>query len=176
MSILVAMVDKGTVWIGSDTQITNSGMRLMLEPKWSFAPPWVFGVVGSARAATVMIHKAPEVFGVADNIHQVCFNARGALLGDGFKPTNGDVPGIPEFDMLVANGPRLWWIGDDFSGEAVKPNLPIAIGAGDAYAFGAMMVMQEQHKGPEEVLRAGLRAAMKFSTSCGGEEWVHSIL
>ncbi len=176
MSILVAMIDKGTAWIGSDTQVTDGGTRWLLEPKWAFAPPWAFGVVGSARAATVLAHKAPQVFGVSNTIHDVCFNAREALLADGFKPANGEVPGIPDFDMLVARGPYLWWIGDDFSGEAVKPGLPVAIGSGDAYAFGAMMVMQELGKSPEATLRAGLRAAMKFSTSCGGEEWVHSIL
>ena len=176
MSILVALSDKGTVWIGSDTQVTDGGTKWLLGPKWSFAPPWTFGVVGSARAATVLIHKAPQVFGVADTIHDVCFNARSALLADGFRAANGDVPGIPEFDMFVVRGPHLWWIGDDFSGEAVQVDLPVAIGSGDAFAFGAMMVAREYGASPEEILRAGLRAAMKFSISCGGEEWVHSIL
>ena len=176
MSILVALVDKGTVWIGSDTQLTNGGAKWMLGPKWSFAPPWTFGVVGSSRAATVLTHKAPEVFGVADTIHDVCFNARNALLADGFKAATGDVPGIPDFDALVVRGPNLWWLGDDFAGEPVQADLPVAIGSGDAYAFGAMMVAREHGAGPEETLRAGLRAAMRFSTSCGGEEWVHSIL
>ena len=176
MSILVAMIDKGTVWIGSDTQVTDGGTKWMLEPKWSFAPPWTFGVVGSSRASSVLVHKAPQVFGVANTVHDVCFNAREALLADGFKPAAGDVPGIPDFDMLVARGPHLWWIGDDFSGEIVRPGMPVAIGSGDAFALGAMMVAQERDGGPAEVLRAGLRAAIKFSTSCGGEEWVHSIL
>ena len=176
MSILVAMIDKGTVWVGSDTQITDGGTKWMLEPKWTFSPPWVFGTVGSARAATVLAHKAPDVFHSSNTIHEVCFRARNALLADGFKPAEGAVPGIPEFDMLAARGSELWWIGDDFSGEIVKPNMPVAIGSGDAYALGAMMVTQDQGDPPESILRAGLKAAMKFSTSCGGDEWIHSIL
>ena len=176
MSILVAMIDKGTVWVGSDTQITDGGMRWLLGPKWSFVPPWTFGVVGSSRAATVLLHKAPKVFGVAGCIHDVCFNAREALLADGFKPSSGDVPGIAEFDMLVAQGPKLWWVGDDFSGEEILPNQPIAVGSGDGPAFGAMMMAQEDGRTPEAILKAGLRAAIKFSTSCGGEEWVHAIV
>ena len=123
-----------------------------------------------------MEHKAPQIFGVTGTVHDVCFNARAALLADGFKPASGNVPEIPEFDMLVARGPYLWWIGTDFTGDSIRPGLPAAIGSGADFAFGAMMVMQELGKKPEVVLRAGLRAAMKFSTSCGGEEWIHSIL
>lgn len=176
MSILVAMVDKGTVWIGSDTQVSSGGTKLMMEPKWSFAPPWTFGVIGAARAATVLSHKSAQVFGVADTVHDVCFAAREALLADGFKPASGDVPGIADFDMLVVRGTSLWWIGDDFSGELVKPGVPIAAGAGEDFAFGAMMVAQERGDDPPDILRAGLRAAMKFSMYCGGDEWIHSIL
>ncbi|MCD6069604.1 MAG: hypothetical protein K0S42_120 [Microvirga sp.] len=167
MSIIAAHLTMGGCFIGSDTGLSDNGLRVSVGLKWASRQGWHIGACGDYLSFLV-------AQGVLDGTAPagalaIARRLREALQAEGFERTK-DLDGGPfcvESEFLLTNGRGLWSFGRDFAPVAVEPFA--AAGSGRDFALGAMSASRECGKDDQEVIRAGLDWATRLSFDCGAE-------
>jgi ATP-dependent protease HslVU (ClpYQ) peptidase subunit len=166
VTCVVGLVDKGTVYIGSDSgAVSGSNLIVRADEKVFHNGPCLIGFASSFRMGQLLRYKftppprAPhtDVFSymATDFVDAVreCLKSGGYARQESGKETGGD--------FLVAYGGRLFYIASDFQvGEAAADYY--VIGSGAQVALGALYV-SEQMASKKRVLTA-LEAAEQFNT------------
>jgi len=137
MSTVVAIVDKGKVWMGADSYATMEGgeRRRIICNKIFTNGPYLIGYVGSVRVGQVV---RPEYFTPPDDILKLPdalikhFKEKGCLGVDGEDQTSKNASNF----LIATPTGRLFEILVDFQLNEVKDFT--AIGSGSPFALGSL--------------------------------------
>ena len=165
MSCVVGLIQNDKIFIGSEgIATTDEGERRPIKTIKVFRNgKYLIGYTGSVRAGQIIQEKyfeAPEdIFELPDAIREHLSN-KGTLL------INDEQAQMQNANFLVGYEGRLYEILIDFQLNEIMGNFT-AIGAGAAYAMGALYATEKLLLSPEERIRLALGAACEFMVSCG---------
>lgn len=173
MTIICAVHRGDRTWIGSDTLVRRSNIKINNGPKWVRWGKWAVGTAGDLRAVNIFEQKTKRLFDDLQDPFDFSERVRSMLPEYGFDLKPGDMEATPNSaqDMILASSEAIWNVCCDFS--IVNVGEYWADGSGMAFALGAMHSVRQAD--PETMIRAGLSAAMAFETGCGGDEWVEVL-
>ncbi len=153
MSTVVAIVNKGKVWMGADSYATmESGQRRRIICEKMFVnPPYLIGYVGSARVGQTI---RPEYFTPPENIFDFPdilikhFKKKGCLGTD-----SDDQTAVNASNFLIAtpNG-KLFEILVDFQINEVRDFT--AIGSGSTFALGSLYTTRKKKDSRKRIMTA----------------------
>ena len=165
MSTIVAIVNKGKVWMGADSyaSMESGERRRIICNKIFINPPYLIGYVGSVRVGQTLkpeYFKPPEnVFDFPDKIIKQ-FEKKGCLGIDSedqtFKHGSNFLIAIPDgklFEILV-----------DFQMNEIKDFT--SIGSGSAFALGSLYTTRKK-KDPRKRIMTALEIAAVYDTHTG---------
>ena len=153
MSTVVAIVDKGKVWMGADSYATmESGeRRRMICNKMFVNTPYLIGYVGSVRVGQVV---RPEYFEPPENVLEFPdrlieqFEKKGCL---GIDPDDQTSKNASNFLIATPTG-KLFEILVDFQINEVKDFT--AIGSGSPFALGSLYTTKNKKDSKNRILTA----------------------
>ncbi len=174
MSTVVAIVDKGKVWMGADSYATmESGERRRIICKKMFInPPYLIGYVGSARVGQTL---KPEYFDPPENVFDFPdqlikqFKKKGCLGTDSDDQT---LKHSSNFLIATPNG-KLFEILVDFQMNEVKDFT--AIGSGSPFALGSLYTTRRRND-PEKRLMTALKVASVYDIHTGSPFVIEEFL
>lgn len=172
MTVIVACRDGGTVWIGSDTQANNADTVVGPVEKWIIRKPWAVGVAGNWRTLNVLQANADDLFDGLAGAYDFTCRARGLLERDGFNAEQNVGPKEWGQEMILAHPGGVWSVCNSFSIVEVPEGQVWADGSGRAYALGASFACKGSAK---ERVRTAVKAAIRYSSACGGEVFLRSL-
>jgi ATP-dependent protease HslVU (ClpYQ) peptidase subunit len=166
VTCVVGLVDKDTVYIGSDSgAVSGSNLIVRADEKVFHNGPCLIGFTSSFRMGQLLRYKftppprAPHTdlfsYMATDFVDAVreCLKSGGYARQENGMETGGD--------FLVAYGGRLFHIASDFQvGEAAGDYY--VLGSGAQVALGALYVSEQM--APKRRVSTALEAAEKFST------------
>lgn len=177
MTVIAALIDNDTLYMASDTQMTNGSDATNLSPsvpKVFFRGDLLVGVSGSVRALNLIRYRldVPErdtdddmeyiSISVVDSIRQLLKDGGVAEQTNGSE-FNGDSDHYSHF--LIGYRGRIFRVGSDYN--VTERSGPYnAIGSGEDFALGSLY--STPGLPPEYRLRTALLAAMEFNVSVGG--------
>jgi len=165
MSTVVAIVDKGKVWMGADSYATMEGgqRRRIMCKKMFVNPPYLIGHVGSVRVGQVV---KPEYFKAPENILQFPdnlikhFRKKGCLGidSDDQTTTNGS-----NFLIATPYG-KLYELLVDFQLNEVEDFT--SIGSGSTFALGSLYTTRKKKNHRKRIITA-LKIAAVYDMQTG---------
>ena len=182
MTIVCAYRPEGSdvVWMASDS-LTVGGDFAFPERsrKVQRVGGWLIGSSGSDR-----IHEIVAALGVGDGRRVVDgdspWDVRDCIMGairvGGWEPERQDRGGNPPafgFSAILARRGGLWGVAGE--GSVWEPRWGfVAIGSGQAYAYGAALALVGDAQ-PGYLVRRACEVAIEFRTDCGGEVVVETV-
>lgn len=162
MSVVVAITDGIDVVIASDGRSCSTGVAILSEstPKLKPMPEWgsIFGCVGTGLTSKKLDLFLADPQATPDRLYGEFVPDESALL-------------------WVANteaGPRI--LSSDSVGSWVVMDEFAAIGAGDAYAIGALEALRRQPDySLQEKARVAVKTAIKHCAACGGKVYIKTL-
>lgn len=176
MTIIAAARTSRSVCIGSDSIGSNGDTRSDFGSKL-LAFEW--GAVGFAgsyapiQVAEPALRSSIDAVETKHQIRKLVAVLRELFAGAGWVPqAQGDLPELEGLCFLIV-GRRgaIWSVFSDFS--FLRSRKYAAIGSGEAVALGAMHALHRDRAAPT-IVEAGVRAAIKHQTGCGGR--YHRVL
>ncbi|MGI9507334.1 MAG: hypothetical protein ACR2RE_30190 [Geminicoccaceae bacterium] len=175
------MADGPTVWIGSDTQATDTqGDVNETGPKFSVHDGWAIGVAGCHFTANLI---AAEIGGLVAGLTDVRspaweFTGRlSQLFRDyDYTPKEQDT-GSPQWGgwYILAGHGRVWALDSCLSPLEYHHGQLVARGSGMDFARGVGFAMRQSDMPPSEIVGLGIEAAIAFDSGCGGNVWVERL-
>lgn len=176
MTCIAGVVEKGTVYIGSDSIATNGWNSLISQvPKVFRKGDMLIGYCGSFRMGQ-LIQYALKVEPQTDeqddmeylvttwtNAVRTCFRDGGILKAD-----SGVETGV---ELLIGYRGALYQTAEDF--QVNRYGAIAAIGAGEQYALGALRALNEQP--PKKRIEAALKIAGELSAYVTGPYTVKKL-
>ena len=168
MTCIVGMVVGDAVYIGGDSAgVSGADIRIRQDAKVFTKDSMVFGFTSSFRMGQVLRYSfsVPYHDPRKDDFAYLCTGFVDALI-DCFKSKgyarvdNGEVSGGV---FLVGYKGKLYKIESDFQVSSLFVGYD-ACGCGEAYALGALKVLERATASPENKIRTALAAAAYFST------------
>lgn len=173
MSIVVAFVRDGKVYMGSDSRTTANIAYITSSKVWKKGDI-LYGVVGNADACAAIQHgcKLPPGFFknsavTAENVelehfiyHSVLSRVKEAMVKAGVAE--------PVFNLLVGWEGRLFIVEENSVFEVLRGYA--AIGSAEQIAYGALYAKTSQRgvkPDPENVVRCAIDACNELSPDCG---------
>lgn len=169
MTCIVGLVHDNRVYIGGDSAgIDDDHMYdIRATPKVFKRGEFVYGCTNSFRMADILRHsfKEPPIKGdilkymattYVDKLFKCFDKAHYKLTEEGEDANNGPV-------YLVGVRGRLFCIFGDWQVTELKRKFD-AIGCGGPFALGALHVLEQTDKTPEEKVTEALKASSQFST------------
>ena len=163
----------GTV-IGSDNQETLGYEALpLMNGKWVIGSHWAAGIGGEAKAFDLITTNSQALLNTDITPQTFISKYLAIIREDGWEPIKEQgVPIIFNVRIILASACEIY----DISGNGhVRRSEWVAIGSGSEFATGASYVLRQQNSSPETIVRTAVRAAIQFSTTCGGEVWTRSL-
>jgi ATP-dependent protease HslVU (ClpYQ) peptidase subunit len=174
MSTVVAIVDKGKVWMGADSYATmiSGERRRIICNKMFINPPYLIGYVGSARVGQTVrseYFKPPEnIFEFPDALIKQ-FEKKGCLGTD-----SDDQTAVNSSNFLIATPDgKLFEILVDFQINEVKDFT--GIGSGSTFALGSLYTTRKQ-KNPRKRIMTALHIAGVYDIHTGPPYVVEEFL
>jgi len=180
MSVIVALrtADGRSTWIGSDTMVCSSDLKLDYGPKWVIHEPWAVGIAGHLRTVNLVAHNAASLLGNLESAYQFSGRARDLMKADGYRD-NAEDRGPTEFGgaFILSCPTGAWTIASDFSVSAIPAGAAWAEGSGREISLGAMHALQSLRGAfaPDVILRHAIEAAISFDIACGGRVWLMEL-
>ncbi len=170
MTCIVALADKGVVYMGGDSAgVGGSDLVVRRDKKVFKSGPFIMGFCGSFRMGQVLQYKfavptrAPEQDVFDFMVCQFIDAARTAMRDAGVSKIENNIEEGGLF--LVGYEGRLFRIDEDFHvGESIHGF--DAVGAGECYALGSLFTTDKIK--PERRLSLALEAAETFSAAVRG--------
>lgn len=172
MTCVVAMIKKGTVYMGADSAASNGWETRIRKDKKVFKNgPMIFGFCGSFRIGQLLQHKlAIPNHAVDKDVYQYMVQdfieaVRACLKEGGAAQTDKETHTMDFSNFMVGYRGRLFYIQADF--QVGEPrDIYHAIGCGENYALGSL---HRRHSAdPYTSLRLALEAAEHFSNGVRG--------
>lgn len=159
MSVVVAVIEDGTAYVGGDTLVTSESLTLLSIPKVHRLDRALVGLVGDCAAETKVL--------------RVLRAMTSATPGDLVEALTVALPEVADHgtvEALVAWPGGMVWVSD--------APIPVtqdwwAIGAGDAVALGALHALRDRPA--RERVEAALEAASAICPTVGGPLSVHEM-
>lgn len=173
MSIIAAITDGRSAWIGSDTLTTRGddvGFKGIL---WKGAALGITGELFALQAFRHWLSVEPPPSGPVE----LALHLRGLAREHNMGHLDDGTLTL-EFTALYVRPTEVWHIGSDFSVVACPEHSVQAIGAGNEVADGA--VWGAQHAGKRfkplrSALKFSIEAAIAKHAQCGGEVVIHRV-
>lgn len=179
MSVVVGIVDKNKVYLGSDRQISTYNCKNTLKDSKIFIKEQLgIGVVGNTRIAQIIketfyfpaikVGQSIENYIVNDTIPmlQKVFDRGGVLsVDEGVKSIDSIILIGIASNVKKING-RLFVITTDFQVVEVTDEYS-AIGSGEEFALGSLYTTAKMKLEPKERINYALEAANKFNLYVG---------
>lgn len=178
MTIICALRDRGETWVGCDGQVTG-GQHIYPGSirKWNFSADGWYAlasagdvVIRNALSALVGEMTVASAVLQESNAVEISRRLRG-LLKENDVEKNHDKLWPNEF--IVAGRDGIFDIASDLAVHRIPDGILWARGSGENYAMGAAHATLGDN--PMARVRYALEAACAFSTSCGGELFVHRL-
>ncbi len=177
MTIICAIRDPkdDCSWIGSDTQwTTGDSERHFGRHKFIVKNNCALGINGAGAFLTLLANYAEEIDATWTAYAVWCWATK-HFTETGAEPE--EQPGSPAgWDCSFI------WVKPDklesicCTGGAPGAQAFQARGMGDKYAYGAAYsLIKHTDLSPREILVAAIKAAMRYSNSCGGEVYIHRL-
>ena len=175
MSLIVGLIYKDNVYLGSDRQISCGNLKTDSDTAKMFERQGiVFGSVGSLRIGQILEHSftIPQAYQdqtAKDYLVQLFVPAWRKCLRDNAAVTNNE--GIETMDnrILIAFDRQIYVLYSDFSVSNEAMNKYAAIGSGEEFAYGSLHTTNKstrQHK-PKDRVRFALESAADHSLYVG---------
>lgn len=175
MTIIAALRDGDTVWIGADSRITDSHGLIVSgdHRKWRhISDMFWLGSAGHVRLDAVIGQmKLPSdrhsAYGFAQYLYA-------AVSDDGWIPEDTKDGGPRQFcyDCIGIDPGGIWLLHG--SGVAISTGGEfVAVGSGAPYAYGAAFALS--HKSAMDVVTGAVSAAYQYDRDCGGKMLVEQI-
>ncbi len=179
MTIVCAITDGATTWIGSDRQMTMGGSLAIpcRQGKWSELPSgWWVGVSGWVRLENLVqqcTHTSYDAAGLAQRVREL-------IRADGWQKAGPaetlEGPEQHDVSMLLAKPGELWAVLACSAAVRCPDQELAAIGAGSAAALGAAWAyMRFGVAVSAEVIETAVLASCRYEPSCGHGEWIRKL-
>lgn len=182
MTIVVAIHDGTTTWLGSDRLFRGSGSdRTILgtpTAKWVMDHRWAIATSGATFKRAALEDRWQDIFSRGE-FERLSPFARGQILANalrlsGIVPTIDDDLRVPIWgsDFIVACAGEVWEYDEAMTPRQIGPHELVVSGSGSAHALAAAWAIQNRttavSASPEFVVRVAIEAACALDTSCEG--------
>ncbi len=190
MTVVAAAVGPDGTWMGADGQASiDELITTTTERKWNVSPDgwWAFAGAGEVAFDSVLVEDDLWPLG-KDGPQNDPEVGRRTLAGrmrqklaavDGFQLVRDEdsIFGDYRWSPLVVTEGHVWRLCSDLrSFEEPMEGAYHACGSGMDYAIGAMSALLDRGvTSAEELVRAGVGAACRLTTQCGGEVFVQRL-
>ena len=172
MSVICALHENGTTWIGSDTQTQDGGMVEYCGPKWVVSKNWAVGIAGDLRTLTLIENCKRSIFSAnRTSVFQVAQAIKNLITEDGYQSNSDYGAQTQGSEFIIASKNNVWSLCQSFAIVGYQEGQLVAQGSGCGLAYGADFVAQDIFE-PKERMEYAINAAIAKTTSCGGECWV----
>lgn len=183
MTTIVGIVDEkdGTVWMGSDSQVTSGWVSQEMSSSKVFIlngrTQLLVGVAGMPRVAQILEHyiETPEHLqdAISDEkyiVQSIISLMRKALADHGVLETKEGVEDHKGEFMIGYRG-KLYSVDGRFSVGHYADNFE-AIGSGREFALAALDTALSEGATPKDAIYQALTTAAKFDLGTGGKLWL----
>jgi len=170
MTVILGAIDKGTIYMGSDSQVTyGNTKRIVKDLKVFKKGDMLFGVCGTPRIIQLLnfsldIPEHPKRFTDYAYISsefvdavRCCFKTGGYSHIENNEEKGGD--------FLIAYHNRIYNIDYNFSVSAFEGEC-MAVGVGDESAIGAYMAFREMKLSVKESIRMAIEITCEVNICC----------
>lgn len=163
-------VKESAAYVANHSKIIRVGgsyLALVDEASWPFVLSHYFGKLPEPP----LLESVSAIFETAQELHRVLkeeyfLNASAGTDGTGTFESTGLL-------CLIANRRGIFGLYD--LREALEYTKFFAFGSGSPFALGAMHAVYDRANSAEDVVRAGLEAAVEFDTGTGAPIEIHTI-
>ena len=186
MSVICAAQKDGIIAIAGDSQLnfgslTVSPKHLKHSEKFVTIGNNIIGIVGWTAISTIIEHLAitdKKIFNLKNRqeIFSTLLKLQEKLKDDFYIETNEDDDQPVEsnqLDAIIINRNGIFEIGS--YREVYEYNNFWAIGSGRKFSLGAMNALYESKATAEDIVKAGVEAAIEFDDSCGAPITVRTL-
>lgn len=173
MTIVCALHATSETWIGSDTQITEDGLRIVHQTKWVIEGTTALGYAGHGRTYNLLEDRKGDILVTADP-EAVAKRLAAALRDAGFKPAEKDSWSEWGGTFLLATPHGIWDYDATLCHSPVGPFW--ARGSGRQFALGAAHALMRSGSAWSAIVPAALAAACALDTYCGGKPFFQRLV
>lgn len=179
MTCIVAIKDKGKIYFGADSYLSDSDTDIaypIKSPKVFKNGPFIFAYCGSVRAGKVFQYDLelpnPDLDNLDKYMNREFITAlmdcaeRNKLVIDISKDSNGNETENDVADLIVGIGGRLFEIQAHVQAVEHYENY-VALGSGLKFALGSLYTTEGLDVEPKERLKLALESAAKYAMSVG---------
>lgn len=168
MTCVAAIKSNGKVYMAADRGVSDSNIILNLsKSKLHKIGDFIFGFAGTMDGQRIAYSFDPPKPHPDEDIDMFMHTTFLKALRDYYEqwwfPTEHD----SEYGMLIAYKDKLYEHNAVDMTMTEYTNNYVAIGSGEEYAYGYLYAMAA-NKNPETIVEGAVKAAIRFSPSCGG--------
>ena len=164
MSTAIGLVEKGVVWLGTDSMASNDSgyIRNFDAIKIFKNKAYTFAYIGSVRGGQIFhesYYNIPKnIVELPDSMYNHC-SEKGCLV------TDDDGAITQQCNFIIAHKGKMYEMHIDFQLNEVITYT--AIGHGANIALGSLFTSEELKYTPKEKIEIALKAASRFSNATG---------
>ncbi|MCC6315425.1 MAG: hypothetical protein IT337_15580 [Thermomicrobiales bacterium] len=175
MTCIVGVVENGTIYMGSDSQVTCGWAKYPLAdsmPKVFCKGEMLIGACGQMRANNVLRHNftpPPHHPAETEDVTYIALHVVDALRetfkAAGVAKISESVEQNGESTFMIGYRGKLYKIAHDWATVQIAAPY-LAIGSGQEYAYGVLFATEK--KNPRNRITTALEAASTFDIGCSG--------
>ncbi len=179
MTCIVGLVDKKTVYMASDSEVSSSGISAAIRTKKIFKQgPYIIGVAGALRLSNLLQHEIEFPTPPTKNIERFMATVFSHDLAYQIKELRK--MGSVTYDLLRESTALIGVRGHLFVVEEGYQVMELrykyaAIGTGEQAANSSMFTSEKLNWTPEQRVKTAVTAACEFAEGCRGPVTVLSL-
>lgn len=176
MSCVVGIKQKGKIYLGADSCVTDAGRVLTLkDPKIFRRGEFLIGFCGDLRVGQLLKHTKIRGIETIENFVEFMkelFKKEGYIR----KYKDKDCPAIStETEFIIAHKGRMYTVGEDLSIVEDSKNDYAAIGSGADFALGSLFATKNTRISSRKRLIRALKCSAYFDPGVGTPFRVYSV-